>query len=270
MKTRVSCFLLSLFVFSVFPLFAADSSVDAIDFFDAIDQGIIDARIIAKNSLDGQMVVVNKTKETVLVHKPFAYAAVPVVAQFGGGMGGGGMGGGMGGGSMGGRSGGGSQSMGGGMGGMSGGMGGMGGGMGGMGGGGMMSIPAERVVRENVKTVCLEYGKREPYPKIRYEVKPISEFSQDKELAVLCAMVGTGQIDSQSAQAATWFVTGDLNWDALGQLTQKTVRGPVPQFSPEQLALAQQTVVQVKSIVENIKTEGKSDTPEDGTTSQSR
>ena len=103
-----------------------DPSAPVIDLFEGIEQGSIEATLIPKSSLEGNVFVENKTNKPITVKFPKAVAAAQVLKQgFGGGRGGAaGAGGGMGG-------------MGGGMGGMGGGMGGqmMGGGMGGMGGG---------------------------------------------------------------------------------------------------------------------------------------
>ncbi|MBR0225728.1 MAG: hypothetical protein IJL92_06700, partial [Thermoguttaceae bacterium] len=132
----------------------------AIELFQAIDEGLVEVKLTPKNSLKSSLSVTNKTDKAIVVEMPSAFAGVPVLAQPGGGFGGGfgmmggrggrgagpgGFGGGMfgedmmggrnnrNGGMGGGRGGmgGGNQSIGGGMGGR-GGMGGMG--MGGMGG----------------------------------------------------------------------------------------------------------------------------------------
>ncbi|RIK79475.1 MAG: hypothetical protein DCC67_10410, partial [Planctomycetota bacterium] len=63
------------------------------DLFDAMESGDIDARFIAKDSKRGRIILQNKTKQPVNVAIPEAFIGVPM-AQFGGGMGGGGFGGG--------------------------------------------------------------------------------------------------------------------------------------------------------------------------------
>ncbi|MEX0726818.1 MAG: hypothetical protein WD065_11145, partial [Planctomycetaceae bacterium] len=91
-----------------------DPDAERVELFQGIEDGQFDARIIAKNALQGKILIENKTDKPLTVELPDSIVAVHILKQFGGG----GMGG-----------------MGGGMGGMGGGMGGMGGGMGGMGGG---------------------------------------------------------------------------------------------------------------------------------------
>ena len=70
---------------------------DAVEIFDAIDQGLVDVKFVARDSTKGRLVITNKTQEEVNVFVPEAFAGVPVLRQFGGG-GGGGIGGGGGGG----------------------------------------------------------------------------------------------------------------------------------------------------------------------------
>src|SRR5579872_6435626 len=110
-----------------------DPAATSVELFEGIEQGAIEATLIPKSSLEGNVFIENKTKKPITVKFPKAVAAAQVLKQGfgGGGMGGGGRGGAGGGaGGMGGGGMGGGQSMGGGMGGMGGGMGGMGGGMG--------------------------------------------------------------------------------------------------------------------------------------------
>ena len=165
----------------------------------------------------------------------------------GGGMGGGGMGGGMGGGGGGQTAGGGGMG-GGGMGG--GGMGGGGMGGGGM-GGGMFSVPPEKTKVVKVATVCLEYGKREPSPRIPYQLAALETFSEDPALAVLLEAFGRGEIPLKVAQAAAWNISSGLSWQ---QLAAEMIdhAGGVPDqryFSNAELFAAQQVVNRVHKLV---------------------
>ncbi|MDZ4656308.1 MAG: hypothetical protein SH868_01885, partial [Bythopirellula sp.] len=60
----------------------------AVDVFDAIDQGIVDVKFIARDSQRGRLFLTNKTEKPVDVIIPDAFAGVPVLHQFGGGGGG--------------------------------------------------------------------------------------------------------------------------------------------------------------------------------------
>ena len=167
-----------------------------------------------------------------------------------GGMGGGGMGG----------MGGGGQGMGGGMGGMGGGgmggmgMGGMGGGgmggMGGMGGGGMggmggmFRVGPDKPGKFRVTCVCLEHGKREPTPHMKYTIVPLESFNSDPRVATVCRLLGEGKLGQNTAQAATWHLTNGLSWEQLAakNRSESKYTGNVPWFHPAELNAAMRLV----------------------------
>src|SRR5260221_13729764 len=78
-----------------------DPQAPTIELFDGIDEGIIEARLIPKNSLEGTVFIDNKSDKPITVSLPKGVAAVQVLKQgFGGaaaGSGRGGAGGGAGG-----------------------------------------------------------------------------------------------------------------------------------------------------------------------------
>jgi hypothetical protein len=195
--------------------------------------GDVEAKIIPKDSKEGTLTLQSKTGQPLTIKLPQAFAAVPVLAQLGGGLngGGGGLGGGNGGG---GGSGGGNQGIGGG--GM---MGGMGGGMGGM-GGGMFNVPAERAVKLKVGIVCLDHGLKDPNARIPYELVPIESYAKNPAVAELIAMMCQGQIDQHSAQAAAWHIQNGLSWEELARkIGAKHIGGATePYFTPVQLQRA--------------------------------
>ena len=94
-------------------------------------------------------------------------------------------------------------------------MGGMG--MGGMGMGGFFNVGPDRVAKLKVQTVCLEHGKEDPNPRVPYALRPIESFTQKAELIELCKMLGRGEIDQVSAQAAAWHLSDGLSWQELAQ-----------------------------------------------------
>ena len=55
----------------------------AVDLFQAIDQGQIDVKVFPKDSSQLRVIVENKTDKPLTVKLPDAFAAVPVLAQFG-------------------------------------------------------------------------------------------------------------------------------------------------------------------------------------------
>ncbi len=181
---------------------------EEVELFAGIESGQIEVTLIPKNALSGNVLIENKTDKPLNVKTPAAVIGVPMHYQFGGG--GGGFGGG-------------------------------GGGFGGAEGGGRYSVPAERVVSIPFNSVCLEHGKAEPNSSSRYRLVPVTMLSQSPVLYELLAAVGTGNVDSQAAQAAAWHLTDKMSFQ---QLAAKPLvrlgQSPTPYFSRDQLADAQQ------------------------------
>ncbi|MEO8272143.1 MAG: hypothetical protein ABI557_20705, partial [Aureliella sp.] len=121
----------------------------------------------------------------------------------GGGLGGGGLGGGgLGGGGLGG-----------------GGLGG-GGGFGGAGlvgarGAGMFRVESGKTKRLKVQTVCLEHGKHDPNPRMKYRLVPLEQLTNDTEIHELCSQLAGGTITQNTAQAAAWHLANGLTWEYL-------------------------------------------------------
>ena len=220
-----------------------DPTAEKVELFKAMADGQIDAKLIHKNSLSGNLILENKTDKPLTVEMPESFVGVQVPSQFGGGGLGGGMGG-LGGG-LGGQGGGQAQSTGGGMGGQ--GLGGLGGGLGGgMGGAGanFFSIPPEKRVLVPVTTVCLEHGKAEPSPRMTYRIVPVSEFSKDARLNELLKLVASGRVPAQGAQAAAWHLSNEMSWRELATKSVRRLGGapPTPYFTRTDLMLAQELV----------------------------
>ncbi|MEX2176809.1 MAG: hypothetical protein WD872_20750, partial [Pirellulaceae bacterium] len=128
--------------------------------------------------------------------------------------------------------------------GMGGGMGGMGGGGmggGGMGGGGMFNVPAEKVGKLKLVSVCLDHGKADPNPRVPYELVPIETYAKSAEVTEVCKMLAQGQLDQHSAQAAVWHLQNGLSWEELATKIARKDRltGRVERyFSPAHLQRA--------------------------------
>jgi hypothetical protein len=211
---------------------AAD--IESVEMFRAIEEGKIEVNFYPKDATQATVIIKNKGDKPLDIALPRAFGAVHILGQMGmggGGYGGGGMGGmggGMGGmGGMGGGMGGmgGGQGMGGGMmggmGGMGGGMmGGMGGGMGGMGGmgmggGGMFRVEPDKTHKMKVPCVCLEHGKPDPNPRMKYKIVPIEQVNADPRVVQLCGLLGSGRVPQNTAQAAAWHLANGLSWEEL-------------------------------------------------------
>jgi hypothetical protein len=199
-------------------------------FFDAMNDGQIEANFIAKNDRAARVLITNKTNQLLNLQMPAAFAGVPALGQVGGGgFGGGGRGGGC----FGGGSGGGQQSVGGGF-------GGGGGGIGGGGGGGFFSIPPEQTAKVNVAVVCLDHGLRNPSSSRPYKIVPAEQHLDRPAVIELLKAFGSGKLDHQATQAAAWHLNNDMSWQELAaklQGTRRSLSRP-PYFSRQQIQAA--------------------------------
>ena len=225
--------------------------------FDAMKDGLVKVAVTANNPFSAKVTVSNVSEDHLIVELPSSFALTPVLAQYGGGGYGGG---------------------GGGMGGMGGGMGGYGGGMGGMGGGrynivdDMSSTPQRKNVRtyqlapkksivETVRTVCLEHGKADPTPRMKYEMRPLADVTTRKEVQLLCEMRGNNAVHPDVAQAAVWNLNNDISWEELNakqQVTYGEQRRPArPYFAPGVLEAARRLSDEALVVAEQMNTEEK-------------
>ena len=217
-----------------------DAATDTLEMFVAMKSGEVNVQYIPRDATSGTLLITNKTEKPLAIKLPDAFAAVPALAQFGGGGMGGGMGGGgMGGmGGMGGGGGGGGQSVGGG--------GGTGGGTSGseMGGGGagIFNVLPQKVRKVKAVTMCLEHGKPDPTPRMKYIVVPVEQFTNKPEVIELCKMLGRGEIPPKAAQAAAWRLANGLSWEELASKDRvRLLNGYVEKwFAPQDIALAMQ------------------------------
>jgi hypothetical protein len=214
---------------------AAESEPSAaVNFFEAVDAGKINAKFIALNDHEAKLIVTNNTKQPLNLKLPEAFAGVPVAAQFGG-AGGGRAGGG------GGRAGGGGRTGGGGGGGQQqsvggGGGGGIGGGIGG-GGGGQFSVPPEKTAKMDMAVVCLEHGLRDPSSSAPYKMVPADAVVDRPAVVELLKAFGRGEMKHGAAQAAAWHLNNDLSWQQLAAKLQGTKRSfnRPPYFSADEI-----------------------------------
>lgn len=234
----------------------ATQTVDAappVDLFHAIDQKLVEVKVVAKDSTECNVLIKNKADKPVTIRLPETFAGVPVLPQFAGGLGGGdlygGRGrGGYGGGGYGGGYGGGAQGFGGGFGG------GYGGGYGGFGGGygGMFNIPPEKVVQVKATIVCLDHGKPDPNPRIPYELKPIEAYAKKPEVNEVLKMLAAGQISQRVAQIAAWHFQNGLSFEELARMEIRSAIGlRRPYFSPAELQAAVRVVSEANRLVMN-------------------
>lgn len=222
-----------------------DPDAPKVELFQGMEEGKVDAKVIAKNPQGGFFLLENKTKQPLSVQLPEAVVGVQVLQQFGGMAGG--LGGGLGGGAGGQQGGAQAQSFGGGAGGGLGGQqGGLGGGLGAGGGAGQgfFSIPPEKTIRVPYTSVCLNHGKPDPHPRMTYRLVQPESYTEDQRLVELLKFIGTGKVHPQVAQAAAWHLTDKMSWNELANksISRLGGQGPVPYFSRAELLAARNLV----------------------------
>lgn len=211
-----------------------DPNAPKVELFEGIENEQLSVKMIAKSAEGGHLLVENKTDQPLTVEMPETLVGVHVLGQAGG------LGGGLGGSSADSSGGGGgaAQSVGGGAGGLGGGIGG-----GGIGGGGFFSIPPESVVKVPYDSVCLEYGKPEPRPRMTYQVTKTEEFTSDPVLQELLKLVATKKIPAKVAQAAAWHIANELSWQQLAAMKDDHIGVPdTSHFTYQDLVAAQRLV----------------------------
>ncbi|QDT67536.1 hypothetical protein MalM25_04360 [Planctomycetes bacterium MalM25] len=234
------------------PIDVADA--EPVELFDAIDDGLIDVKFIARDDHRGRVFVENKTDQELNLRMPEAFVGVPVLAQLGGGGGG-----------FGGGGGGGGQAVGGGGGG-GGGLGGGGGGFGG--GGGAFSVAPTKTAKINVPLLCLDHGKRIPSSKKPYKLVPAEEHLGSRpEVIELLSAFGRGELQRSAAQAAVWHANSDVSWQQLAAKLDGTARSFVrnPYFTRFEIQAAIAYCQEAtRRAADRESNEDESDTPEEG------
>lgn len=207
------------------------------DLFDAIDAQQVAVTFIPVDATKANVLIENLSDHIVRFELPDAIAAVPVLAQIGQGFG-------QPGGQNVGQNGGGNQSIGGGVQAANGQ--GFGnndpGGAGPNGFGiGMMCIPPGKTRKLTAATVCLEFGKREPNPRIPYRMIRIADYTEDTRIVQLCQKLGRGEIETNVAQAVAWNLASGMRWGELAKINriESKYRGHVKYFSARELVDAE-------------------------------
>jgi hypothetical protein len=211
---------------------ARESAAPPQDMLAAEAAGLVSIKFIPNDARSAQVIVTNKSDRPLTLRLPDGFAGVPVLAQFMNQQGAGG-GAGFGAGGIGGVpqnvGGGGQQNAGMGIGG---------------GGGGPFSLPPERTRTLRVPTVCLEYGKREPTPRIEYKMTALETCSGDPRVQDVMTALASGMISQKVAQAAAWHLSSGRTWEQLASevITMAGGDPDVPMFTPAELAAAHRLV----------------------------
>lgn len=85
---------------------------------------------------------------------------------------------------------------------------------------------------------------------------PMEEYSEDPVLHTLITMVGSGRLDTASAQAAAWNVANGMSWEELSAKKYDRIAVPdSPYFTRAQLMNAQNIVASAHALAKEEKVE---------------
>ena len=108
---------------------------------------------------------------------------------------------------------------------------------------GLFTIPPEKTVRLQLRSVCLEHGKPCPSSLKTYELRPIETQVKDKALVLLLKKFNPRRDDLEMMQAIAWHLGSHMDWQELAKKKKnRHIGGGVPYFSKAQLMSAQKVV----------------------------
>jgi len=76
------------------------------------------------------------------------------------------------------------------------------------------SIPPEKTVQLKLRSVCLDYGKPDPYPGLKYELRSAESAISNPNLRMLLEGYSP-RVDGKAMQAAAWHLSNGLTWQQL-------------------------------------------------------
>jgi len=124
-----------------------------------------------------------------------------------------------------------------------------------------MNILPEKTNKLKVNTVCLDHGKEDPNPRVKYEIKPIESYTTNPEVVEVCKMLARGEINQNLAQAASWHLANGLSWEELASKNRvelKRTGYTEKWFTPRELTFAQRIVNEAQQRAEKYSGEGSS------------
>jgi hypothetical protein len=237
----------------------------AVELFAGLDAGKVEAIVIPRDSKRVTLQLKNLSDQPLTIRLPEAFAAVPVQAQLfgGGGNNGGGFNLGQGGNQQGGQGGAQGLGVGGGQNGGNNGVG-AGGGRRNRGGAapGIFNIPAGKVVKVKLTSVCLEYGKPEPTARHEYVIRPIETLCDKPEVVSILCSLASGQISQEVAQLAAWNVASGTSFEQIAALKSK--------LGLQQPVYSQSSISAAKELVLAARAAAKADDAKSSATASSR
>jgi len=123
------------------------------------------------------------------------------------------------------------------------------------------NIAPEKVAQLKLAAVCLEHGKPDPRPTIRYQMRPIESVTDKAEVRALCGMLGRGEVSQRAAQAAAWHLNNGMSWEQLQAKRAEIVFGRLraPFFTRQELAEGKKAAEKAGEMAKQPKQTGKQD-----------
>ncbi len=114
---------------------------------------------------------------------------------------------------------------------------------------GCSTLRREKVGQLRVATVCLEHGKADPNPRVKYEIRPIEQYTDKPAVQELCRMLGAGQISQRVAQVAAWHLENNMSWQELSSKQIRHLNGMRElYFSPDEVRAGMAAVSTAKQL----------------------
>lgn len=114
---------------------------------------------------------------------------------------------------------------------------------------GFFSVPAGATVRLPVASVCLEYGRPTPSPRMEYRIVPVETVTSDPVLKGVLTQLAQGRISQKPAQAAAWNLANGKSRAELASMMARNTGLPVPLFSREDLRQTEALLNSVRKTV---------------------
>ena len=112
------------------------------------------------------------------------------------------------------------------------------------------SIPPEKTVQLDLRSVCLNHGRPNPNAGMKYRLTKVESYTTDPVLQQLLEDYSP-RTNKDVQQAVAWHLANGLSWKQLANLTEQRIPGVnVPLFTTTQLDSARELVEQAKQNAE--------------------
>ncbi|MCE9556082.1 MAG: hypothetical protein K8T91_22265 [Planctomycetes bacterium] len=90
----------------------------------------------------------------------------------------------------------------------------------------VVQLPPRAEISIALKGVCLEYGKRTPNSRMRYDLVPVQQVATDARLVAALQSLADESYDQQAVQAVAWHLANGLTWKSLrGKFSAREYQG---------------------------------------------